>query len=124
MDKALGHYRTQITLLSPLPGQNSAATFDFDFRNTRSPFIGDGYIDLFFLGELMHNDKNCTLEPDYMDFINSETFSQLVVSESAATCAANTMATSPIGSIDLDTTSLRTLLKLPNFHFNSTTVAQ
>jgi len=124
LDKALGHYRTNITLPSPLPGQNTAATFDFDFRNTRSPFIGDGYIDLYFLGELLHNDKNCTMEPDYMDFINSDTFSQLVVSESAATCAANTMASSSIGMIDLDTDSLRTLLKLPNFHFNTTTVAQ
>lgn len=124
LDKALGHYQTNITLPSPLPGQKTAATFDFDFRNTRSPFIGDGYIDLYFLGELLQNNKNCTMEPDYMDFINSDTFSQLVVSESAATCAANTMASSAIGMIDLDTKSLRTLLNLPHFHFNTTTVAQ
>jgi len=75
LDKMLGHYVTQVTLPSPFPGQSSEATFDFDFRNTRSPFIGEGYIDLYFLGELIHQDEGCVLEPDYMDFINSDTFS-------------------------------------------------
>ena len=58
-----------------------------------------------------------------MDFVNSETFSQLVVSESAAKCMANTMAASPIGFIQLDTVSMRNLLRLNDFKFDTTTVA-
>ena len=103
VDKMLGHYKTEITLPSPYPGQNTEATFEFDFRNTKSPYIGDGYIDLFFLGEIIHPGHECTIEPDYMDFINSETFSQLVISESAAKCMANTIAASPIGVVHMNT---------------------
>jgi hypothetical protein len=124
VDKMLGHYKTQITLKSPLPGQSTSATYDFDFRNTRSPFIGEGYIDLFFLGEIIHSGHECVIEPDFMDFVNSETFSQLVMSESAATCMANTMAASPIGFIHLNDQSMKTLLHLNSFKFDTTTVAQ
>lgn len=58
-----------------------------------------------------------------MDFTNSETFSQLVISESAAKCMANTMAASPIGFILLDTVSMRNLLKLNDFKFDTSTIA-
>ena len=109
VDKMLGHYKTEITLKSPYPGQNTEATFEFDFRNTKSPFIGDGYIDLFFLGEIIHPGHECTIEPDFMDFINSETFSQLVISESAAKCMANTIAASPIGITHMNTQTMRAL---------------
>ena len=54
MDQALNHYHTGVILLSPFHGQNSRAQFDFDFRNTQSPFIGDGYMDSFILGELTY----------------------------------------------------------------------
>merc|ERR1711990_1107830 len=123
VDKLLGHYKTPITLSSPFPGQSTHATFEFDFRNTRSPFIGDGYIDLYLLGEIIHPGHECTIEPDYMDFVNSETFSQLVISESAAKCMANTMAASPIGFIELDTVSMRNLLRPNDFKFDTTTIA-
>jgi hypothetical protein len=85
-DKMLNHYHTEHTIKSPFPGQDTEATFDFDFRNTRSPFIGEGYMDMYILGELTYENNTCTLEPDYMDFIHSDTFSQLVISESAASC--------------------------------------
>lgn len=81
-------------------------------------------MDLFFLGELLHEGAGCELEPDYMDFLNSDTFSQLVVSESVGTCILNTMASSPIGFLDLNTETLSTLLNLDDFIFNSTTIAQ
>lgn len=60
-----------------------------------------------------------------MNFLNSDTFSQLVISESAATCMANTMSSSPIGYLDLHTQSLIDLFGLSDdFKFNSTTIAQ
>jgi hypothetical protein len=89
MDEMFNHYRLQLHLPSPLLGQGTVAPFTFDYRSVRSPEIQDGYIDLHILGELYHNNYECELQPDPMNFINSAVFSQLVVSESAATCIAN-----------------------------------
>lgn len=54
MDRALNDYMTEVTLHSPLPGQEAAATFSFDFRNTISPEIHYGYMDLFIVGEFIN----------------------------------------------------------------------
>lgn len=54
MDQALNHYSTAVVLQSPFAGQISEAAFNFDFRNTQSPFIGQGYMDMYFLGELTY----------------------------------------------------------------------
>jgi hypothetical protein len=53
-------------------------------------------------GELTKTDHgyaagNCTLEPDVMSFMNSDTFSQLVITESAFSCMMNSFSQSPIG---------------------------
>ena len=42
------------------------------------------------------------MDPDWTDFINSDTFSQIVVSESAATCILNSFANSEIGQVQLN----------------------
>lgn len=89
-----------------MPGQDTIAKFDFDFRNTWSPVIGDGYMDMFFLGELTYDGSTCEIESDDMNFMNGNTFSQLVVSESAATCALNSISNSPIGEIHLDSNKI------------------
>jgi len=87
----LGNYETTVTLPSIWRGQESESLFTFDYRNTRSPYIGNGYIDMYFLGELNYgvSRDQCTMEPEYMDFVNAATFSQLVISESAASCFMN-----------------------------------
>ena len=35
---------------SPFPGQEAQAEFALDWRQTKDPFIGDKYLDTFFLG--------------------------------------------------------------------------
>lgn len=112
MDEFLNDYKMQISLPSPFKTESyKKSTFTFDYRNTQSPNIQEGYIDLFFLGEILYephkwlkgtnmhgaNSHVCTLEPDYMTFSNTDIFSQLVISESAATCMANSFAASSIG---------------------------
>jgi hypothetical protein len=59
-------------------------------------------VDFFFVGEVLHNKHTCQIEADKMDFMNTQTFSQLVISESAATCIANSWAHSLIGVTRLD----------------------
>lgn len=57
-----------------------------------------------------------------MDFINSNTFSQLVVSESAATCIANSMANSKIGRTVLSKDSINKAFKTTGIPFDTTSM--
>jgi len=72
----------------------------------------------------MHNNHTCTIEPDYMDFVNSNTFSQLVISESAASCIANSMANSKIGKTYLDKQAINKAFKTTNLEFDTTSMQQ
>ena len=136
MDKALNHYQTGVILRSPFPGQSTEGIFYFDFRNTQSPFIGEGYLDSYFLGELMYNPHPdlkegdhgfnaaaCNLEPDYMSFMNSETFSQLVFSESAASCMLNSFSQAQIGRIHLNEDKINKLFSTDGIGYDSTYIA-
>jgi len=52
LDTFLNHYELEFFLPSMLRGQNTHDYFTFDFRNTHSPEIGEGFIDFFIHGEL------------------------------------------------------------------------
>lgn len=122
LDEMMNHYRTNIRLPSPLLGQTSSDIFSFDFRSVRSPNIQEGYVDLFILGELIHNNYECVLEADDMGFVNNNVFSQLVVSESAATCIANSMARSRIGRVYLTEDKINKLFQEHDFKFTTTSM--
>ena len=57
-------------LPSPFHGQNTKASFTLDYRQTIDPYLGEGWMDSFFLGELMYNGEGCALEADYFDFMD------------------------------------------------------
>jgi len=58
-----------------------------------------------------------------MDFVSSSTFSQLVVSESAASCWMNQWAKSSIGKFDLDETRINLLLETDWIKLTSSTMS-
>lgn len=58
-----------------------------------------------------------------MDFMNNEVFSQLVISQSAATCILNKVAKSPIGPIDLDKKRWNELFDLNNLNFTTSSLS-
>lgn len=120
----LGNYETTVTLPSIWRGQETQSLFTFDYRNTRNPYIGNGYIDMYFLGELNYgvSRDQCTMEPEYMDFVNSATFSQLVISESAASCFMNSWAKSHIGKFDLTEDKLNMMFETDYIKLNTTAV--
>jgi hypothetical protein len=137
MDQALNHYKNKVVLKSPFAGQHTSAAFEFDYRNTQSPFIGEGYMDIFFLGELIyspskHNQDQgghgstytpCNLSPDPMSFSNSDTFSQLVITESAFSCMLDSFAQSPLGRLYLNAHSMNQLFGTNNIKFDSSFIA-
>jgi hypothetical protein len=84
-------------------GQNTWDFFTLDFRNVKSPVIAEGQIDFFMSGELLYKGEDCDIEPDNIDFIeDSHTASQVVISESAASCFASQLAKSRIGKVKLN----------------------
>lgn len=86
-------------------GQNEYSLMSFDYRNTRSPYIGDGYIEFYYVGELAKGYletsrcKMSDIKP--MNFMAHETYSQWVISDEAGSCFANALAEASIGTISL-----------------------
>jgi hypothetical protein len=66
----------KMTLPTPIAGQKTSSQFMLDIRNTADPNIQENFVDFFFVGELIHNNHECNLEPkEDLDFMNSKTFS-------------------------------------------------
>ena len=59
-----------------------------------------------------------------MGFMNTKTASQLVISESAATCIANSMANSAIGRTFLDKKRINKMFESNDLEFDTTSIAQ
>jgi hypothetical protein len=57
-----------------------------------------------------------------MDFMQSQTFSQLVVTESAATCWMNKLAQSHIGNLKFNSQTVSALWGIPDMKFNTTEI--
>ena len=108
LDGYLNHYRYKFPWPSLIRGQDTIDLFELDYKNVRDPIFHPGAIDFFFQGEVIYRGEGCPLDPDYLDFMDGTetTSSQLVISESAATCIANQFARSNIGTIHVDNEKL------------------
>lgn len=99
-----------------------------DFRNTKSPYIGEGFIELFYIGELAHkhlSTSECNMDPKFMKFMSHSTFTQWAISESAMTCMANAFAKSEIGHIMLNKDKLNKMFsryKMKELKFDTTSI--
>jgi hypothetical protein len=101
IDEFLNHYRFDFYIWSPFKGQDKYSVMSFDYRSTRSPVIGDGFVEFFYVGELAHghlSNSKCKMDSvKDMDFMSHGTFSQIVMSEAAAACWATAFSESAIG---------------------------
>jgi len=88
------------------------------------PYLGQGWMDTYFLGELTYQGRGCPLEADYFDFMDDQEFSQLVMSESAATCALSNIAQSNIGKLDFNEARLNQFFGVDNIKFDSSAFAK
>ena len=69
--------------------------------------MGSGTADLFLAGDIIYNESGCALSPDHLEFLDVAEKSQIVISESTASCFANQIAQSDIGLIKLDAEKVR-----------------
>jgi hypothetical protein len=53
-------------------------------------------------GEILYGDFACELAPEDFEFMDTEVYSQMVMTESSASCMFNAMAESPIGKLNLN----------------------
>lgn len=99
---AMNDYKLPFTLPNLLPGQSVASDFELDFRNTYKPFIGNGFMEMWFIGDLLFDGKSCgvNFQEVPMAFIEDDKFTQLVMTESALSCIANSIAASNHGTIN------------------------
>jgi hypothetical protein len=96
-----------------IKGETSVGEFWFDFKNTHDPFISNGYADFRFTGELGAIDhKGChDYSPEPLYWYGDHIESQLVISETAATCAAASISKTALGKFHLNQKSLATILR-------------
>jgi len=113
---------------SPFRGQTTESKFMLDWRQTKDPWIGNGFLDTYFVGELiwMGNGRDCQLEHEEMDFMqkNDATISQLAITESAFTCMLNNIAASEIGHYNLNEERLEQFFNVPGIKFDTTNFAK
>jgi hypothetical protein len=125
MDSFLNHYMFPFAFPTLVRGQNSWDIFTLDFRNTQSPYIGEGWIDFFLSGELLYAGNGCEMAADNLEFsVAGSTMSQLVISESAATCIANNVAKSHLGHIVLNSQTVSDLWAEPDLNFTTSTLGK
>jgi len=99
LDKALGHYRTVIPVYDIFPGNDAIEFFSMDFRNTQDPVIDvNAQTMTFFLyGEMSSAGTGCeSFHPQPFTALKSSIANQLVFSNTAATCIAEQLGTTPV----------------------------
>lgn len=94
LDTFLNHYQFPFYWPSYVRGQDTYDVFSWDFRNTHDPEIFQGVADFSLVGDLLYKGEGCALAADYLDFMDNNgtagiAQSQIVISESVASCFAN-----------------------------------
>jgi len=99
---AMNNYRFPVVLPNLVTGQNAASELELDVRHTYKPYIGNGVLELYMIGELMFDNKTCgvNFKEVPMTFLDEDKFSQLIMTESAISCMANSLGHSNHGKID------------------------
>jgi len=62
------------------------------------------------------------MEPEWVDFDNTERGGQLVITEAAAGCFLNTLADSKIGTIELNTEKIKAMFSIDDERFAFDTI--
>jgi hypothetical protein len=74
----MNNYQLPLHLKEAFKGQTGQDDFVIDFRQTMTPFIGEGFIDLMASGELFYNGEGCgegSIQNNNLHFLNSQDYS-------------------------------------------------
>lgn len=130
LQRLLNDYRLPLdNVRSPFQGQPvHDVNFQLDFRNTMDPEITSERIDFKFFGELVFADHICTLEHEPFDFLGEDVFdagtSQIVITDSAASCNLNAIAKSDLGKFSFNEAKLNQFFGVDYLKFDTTSFAE
>lgn len=99
--------------------------FELDWRQTNDPIITEGMMDLKFIGAIdyKHIPKHCVMAPDAFDFMTNDIQSQWVVTESAATCLANSMSTGGLINFELNEKKTNEIFRVTDIKTDTSSMA-
>lgn len=100
----MNNYQWFIVLPSLFKGQNQWDYFVVDIKNTQAPYIGEGYMDFYVVGDLGYRGSSCgnMIQNDGLSFYRSTELSQLVITQSEANCIANQFAKSDLAHYNVN----------------------
>jgi hypothetical protein len=124
----MNYYQLPLSLNDFFKGQDAHADFFLDLRHQvgRNPSIGNGNMDFFFLGELIHNNENCgdMIVDNNIHFYNVQDQSQLVVGESAATCLVTQWAKSDLGQLYINEEKFNKMFLVDGYKLDTTSLSK
>jgi hypothetical protein len=103
--------------------EGTVADFNLDWRLTEDPNVLSGGMEARMVGEFLYGDYSCDLAPDDFEFLNDVVYSQLVMTESAASCMCNAVAESPIGKLNLNQEKTNQLFNVTDIKTDTTSIA-
>lgn len=73
LTKVMWYYQIPITLGTFVKGQDAKADFVVDMRHTQMPRVGDGELDMYFVGDWMYDNQRCStpIVDNNLHFYNS-----------------------------------------------------
>ena len=91
LTRSMQQYKIPVHLGEAFHGQSGQDDFHLDIRSVQAPYIGDGFMDMYLVGETWYQDRGCPspLAENNIHFINNHEMSQIVITESAFSCMLN-----------------------------------
>ena len=128
MTDFLNNYQFPLHLNDFFKGQDAQGDFFVDLRHVPylNPRIGTGFMDFYFIGEMIYKDENCgdQIVDSNIHFFDVQDQSQLVIGESAFSCIANQWAKSDLGKIYLNEDKFNKLFMVEGYKLNTTSLGR
>ena len=122
----MNQYQLPLDLPDFFPGQNAHGKFFLDMRHVSNvnPYIGEEFMDMYFLGETIFAGENCkdTIVDNSLHFKRGNDHTQFVIGESALTCMAIQWANSPLGKLALTESKFNKLFGTKGIKTDSTSI--
>lgn len=99
---------------------------DLRHQSNKNMDIGQGYMDLFMLGELRYHSEDCgdMIVDNNIHFYDLKDQSQWVIGESAASCILSKVAQSEIGKFYVTEEKFNKMFRVEGYKLNTTSIGQ
>lgn len=123
LEAVLSNYQYAFTLNSTL--LEKKANFTLDYRLTDDPLLTNEFLELYFFGELNHNEEKCTLpnNPKH-EFKSNNDFLQVIITERMVNCFFQAMENSPFTEFVISSENMQKWFNTSSIQINARTINQ